>query len=312
MAIIPIPEDKEYYVVESLRVTRRTLTDAKIYHDKLKGLRGMMTIELEALTPVFVGTGDYEYDEDGIYQPFAQREGRLIIPGASLKGVIRSYAEALSPSCEAGKRSEGRKCDDKNLCICCSIFGCLGFMGRISFFDAELVKPVSSEELLNIELRWGQRNRDWGGRRFYPHHSPDYWLVESGGEWVETVKTETKFRFNLNFQNLEPLEIGLILLAMGLSPQHPFDLKLGGGKNRGLGSVRFSVTEPIKLFPTPKDAYQSFSARPKDKQMACWGEKAVQAYLSSCSQKVREIIEELIGNFGKLNDEQNEEGASNE
>jgi CRISPR/Cas system CSM-associated protein Csm3 (group 7 of RAMP superfamily) len=99
---------------------------------------------------------------------------------------------------------------------------------------------------------------------------------------------------------------------MGLSSEHPFDLKLGGGKNRGLGSIRFSVTEPIKLFPTPKAAYQSFSSSPEEKQIDDWGKEATQAYRSSCSTAEGERIKELITDFGRLNDEENEEGAPND
>lgn len=57
---------------------------------------------------------------------------------------------------------------------------------------------------------------------------------------------------------------------------------------------------------------QSFRPSPEEKQIDNWGKEATQAYRSSCSTAEGERIKELITDFGRLSDEQNEGGASNE
>jgi len=235
------------------------------------------------LTPVFIGTGDYELDAQGIYQPFFRRLSRIIIPGTSVKGVVRSYAEALSPSCEAAR------CSGDNLCICCAIFGTLGFQGRITFLDGELQEPNSvNTQILCVETRW-EPILD-GGRKFYMKDDPQKWITKPpSGERLETVGGAVNFTCDLHFQSLTRREIGLLLFAMGLSPGHRFNLKLGGGKNRGLGSVRFSILGKIRL-TNNDNSYTSFAEDVQEKEMDDWGNACVEEYLQSLSEQNREEI----------------------
>jgi len=236
-----------------------------------------MAISLRCISKVYVGIGGYELDDKGIYQPFARRGDQPIIPGTCIKGVIRTYAEALSPSCEAGRCRE---------CICCSIFGTLGFQGRVSFCDTQPVNPQGVTEISSIGVRWQGRLED--GRRFYFHSKPSSSrpidprkgqpLPE---ERVEVVREGTEFHLEALFENFSKEEMGLLLLAMGVSPDHRFDLKLGGGKNRRLGSVQFEV-ESIQLL-SPEATYAAFEPdldRGLEVSLTDWGREAVEAYLS--------------------------------
>ncbi len=95
-------EPKEYYTVQIIPTAKEQLSDD---HDILSSLKGKIELHIEALTPIFVGTGDYEIHQGLIYQPFSRRNEKVVIPGTSIKGVARAYAEALSPSCEVPFRS---------------------------------------------------------------------------------------------------------------------------------------------------------------------------------------------------------------
>lgn len=275
----------EYYVVKTISKNKkpdRELLSEEACHDSFKRLTGHMRLFLKAVKPLFVGSGEYEFDNQCIYLPFTRRAGKLIIPGSSLKGFIRSYTEALSPSCFGGECQEGR------LCPCCGIFGAKDYMGRVSFLDAQPSGEYSTE-IVEIKIRWGRSNRDRGGRRLYYHG--DVWEAEKDtGERVEVVPSETQFHFNLLFKNLAEWELGLLILAMGISPKYRFDLKMGGGKNRGLGSIRFELSE-IQARQS-KDSFSSFHIQTK----SCQVDKLIESYFKKFPQ-YKDDIEQLIKDF---------------
>jgi len=74
-------------------------------HERILGdgyASGRLTYDLRALTPVFVASGSYALGKDVGHQdtPVVRAcyrvKGVPAIPGSSLKGVIRSIAEAVS------------------------------------------------------------------------------------------------------------------------------------------------------------------------------------------------------------------------
>ncbi|MEM2913991.1 MAG: RAMP superfamily CRISPR-associated protein [Candidatus Bathyarchaeia archaeon] len=287
----------EYYSIDIIKRQPREIP-SNAYHNRFEGWWGKMTLEIKAVSKVFVGTGNYELDKEGIYHPFARigapPHRKLVIPGTTIKGVVRTYAEALSPSCEGGECKE---------CFCCSIFGALGFQGRITFCDTMPIDPKSVHLIkYNMSVRWSGGFKE--GRRFYYHEkpaSPQILNPRTGKpfpkERVETVLEGTYFISALFFENLNQEEIGLLLLAMGLSPNHRFNLKLGGGKNRRLGSVRFGLSSGIQL--ASSNAYNSFSLTYDTKQMKDWGKEVVEAYLNSLPNEKRSLVLESIQAFQK-------------
>ncbi|RLD96253.1 MAG: hypothetical protein DRI93_01365 [Aquificota bacterium] len=272
---------REYYVVDAIPKKPRKLP-REAYHDSFRELTGQMRLSLQAITPLYVGSGGYEFDSEGIYLPFARRSSELIIPGSSLKGVIRSYAEALSPSCFGGE------CQGETFCPCCAIFGAKDYSGRVSCLDAEPSDEYSTKTV-EIKVRWGKKNRDRRGRRLYYHG--DIWEAEKDtGERVEVVPAGTQFHFDLLFKNLAEWELGLLILAMGLSPQHRFELKMGGGKNRGLGSIRFELSE-IQARQS-KNSFSSFHIQTESLQV----DKLVKIYFKKFP-RYEEDIKQLIRDF---------------
>jgi len=263
----------------------------------MRDLCGMLSIWIEAKTPLYVGTGGYELDNNGIYLPFTCRGDQLIIPGSTIKGVVRSYAEALSFSCEGGK------CKGENLCQCCSLFGSKNFSGRLLFTDTEPVDPKTVNlKIYNITPRWGGKNKDYGGRRFYPHSYQypnrsveEKWLARDG-ERIEAVKQDTKFKFDLHFHNLSESELGLLILGMGMADGYEFELKMGGAKNRGLGSVKLSPADKVKL-KKYKNLYTSFKPNYEEKDIKKWSKTLVDSYLNEVEESAKNIIIELVKIF---------------
>lgn len=98
---------------------------------------GKLGLKITVLSPLHIGGGLQDYDADGnVIKKQMRRNGQVILPGSSLKGAVRSVAEAVSYSCAVklpGKVLDlqralpaGNKqpCQSAGrLCMACYIFG---------------------------------------------------------------------------------------------------------------------------------------------------------------------------------------------
>jgi hypothetical protein len=231
-------------------------------------LSGTLELTLHTLTPVHVGSGysDFIKADDQEYLAALQaskpvREDdttcrRYLIPGSSIKGAVRSIVEAITRSCIriTQDRTQGRHrpyipqgysgCMSVNdLCIACRLFGAQDYQGHVSFEDA--VAPKGSLVSLRTPLLWTPARGGRGlpprylqgnqarGRKFYRHARP-----ASGADPRACIKSDAELPLRIHFLNLSEAELGVLLTALGQHPDHPFPIKLGGGKPVGLGSVQ--------------------------------------------------------------------------
>jgi len=228
---------------------------------------GNLTLVLETLTPLFVASGRYELSEDLTFSKGAIARGcyriggQPTIPAASLKGCVRSVAEAVSPShvsltkvdiprhlkdtgqCRAGDRS----------CPACALFGTGGTKAHISLVRFEDALPAGEAKTslrslipLHAPQASGQRLPPayvdkYGvqkGRKFYFHNMP---ADGSEGDRCEVVQEKTLFMARMSFINLEGPLLGVLFFALSLDGT--FRLKLGGGKPLGFGSIALTAIE---------------------------------------------------------------------
>ena len=179
-------------------------------HERFRGYSGSLTVKLKTLTRLFIPDRrkDSTRREDveikpGVikqhphYDKFLENEhGDKIIPGSSLKGMLRSVAETLSNSCfaldtgEFGKHHHGHCTllpDETGLCICCRIFGYVpaeaksaqakdgetakALRGRVTFYDAILQPPPEGKTYLEQKAE-GYRLKELLTPR--PHHEAFY------------------------------------------------------------------------------------------------------------------------------------------
>ena len=275
-------------------------------HERYQGSTGFLDLALTAKTPLLIGSGDVEIgpgSHTGIYQTFARSRGEVVIPGSSFKGVLRSYAEALSPSCLGGQ------CRVGTLCPACSIFGAPSCASRVVVFD--LWAGPCRTSLLDIEARWPPGAGRQDERKFY-HHLAE---VRPGDERVEVVAAGTRFRGvgggtepaestpALAFRNLEDWELGLVFLALGLSPDYRFLLKVGGGKAQGLGSARVEVARV-----TVRRAEHGDAGHRREDRLEEYGAALVGSYLEYAQDHwgttprgvtVRDLIESIARQFAQ-------------
>jgi CRISPR/Cas system CSM-associated protein Csm3 (group 7 of RAMP superfamily) len=184
-------------------------------------LTGRLVLELEVITPLHIGSGSYRLIDGQLVQAFLRRGETPVIPGSSLKGAVRSLAEAASRSClpqppgkncsrlqNAFPHGSRTPCSAKAACITCRLFGFVqgkkGYRGRVVFGEftpcGEAKLAVEKLPALEQPFRDYPRkpeNRGCGNERLYycrfyeavacngPAHCPDC----TKGEWLEWQKS---------------------------------------------------------------------------------------------------------------------------
>ncbi|WP_437743781.1 RAMP superfamily CRISPR-associated protein [Sorangium sp. So ce1504] len=204
-----------------------------------------------------------------------------VIPGSSLKGMLRSMAEMVGGGCislSGSLYSRGiydyspaeephgfAPCDDMGrLCITCRMFGALirraawkglvepgegQWLGsgapRKKSFDVIVGQPKPSHHAFYV------KNRKVRGRKAYYHH-PDKIMVSVSAQQatygarqtiqVRALEPGQAYDFSVRHEGLDPRAYALLLYALFL--EEGLSHKLGWGKPMGFGSVKI---EPLAI-----------------------------------------------------------------
>jgi len=280
-------------------------------HDSYKEdtVSGTLRGEIRALSPVHVASGTLEMQSDPkapLYKAHVRSGGRVVIPGSTLKGVVRSIVEAISASCVRITRARRNDlprgtqgCRDKeNLCVACRMFGSLGYQGQVRFTDAAL-REKQRTALARVPSLYAPRTRAGGvyvergqikGRKFYRHGQP-----ATGNVPAEVCPTRSIFDFTLHFDNLSSAQLGLLLTGLGVG-EPPLRLKLGGGKPTCYGSVRFSLTD-LEIFEDMRAVYSDYDTAQATSSDPADHLSAAQAVIRS--ERLRELAELLKVDTGR-------------
>jgi CRISPR-associated RAMP protein (TIGR02581 family) len=210
----------------------------------LKKLLNQATIELtiEAQGPLLIKSGiEGGADPSVPDMQFVRTRGSVYIPGSSLKGLFRSYAEKIARTVGArccnpfddtfcGKKANDAKVstgtaiysNGNYACRICQLFGSTAMASRIKFNDAY---PLNGQNP-QTETRTGVAiDRVLGS---VAHGPFDFEVV-----------TKAKFTTTIHLRNFELWQLGLLALVLrdleeGLIP-------IGFGKSRGLGEMKATV-----------------------------------------------------------------------
>jgi CRISPR-associated RAMP protein (TIGR02581 family) len=210
-------------------------------------LRGMV----ETATPLHIGLGRSQGVTGSDLPVLLDIWERPVIPGSSFKGALRSQVEALvrglgdaAPlwSCDV---ITGRYCVERTLwrernrgaeilrrsCHVCLLFGGPHVAGKLSVAD---LMVDSDWDPRMIQVRDGVSiNRDT-------------LTAESRRKFdFEVVPPGVRFHLSLMLDNPEDYEIGLLLRTLALFNEG-FAF-LGGQSSRGMGRVRISVEEIVRV-----------------------------------------------------------------
>jgi CRISPR/Cas system CSM-associated protein Csm3 (group 7 of RAMP superfamily) len=261
---------------------RRTPT----WHEKFSGHSGLLYCEMQTETPIFVaeqlnaGPANVHKRLKFITHKVTRQP---FIPGSSLKGVIRSVAEAAGNSCmilfrgdyldKQVNRSfnflnivpkEFLACRNRQqLCITCRLFGTIadrqGYLGNVNISDA-LARDIKSRERIILAPLQNPKPRheafyrpdnSFPGRKFYYHGKTILTAREETPYNSSAQPVEGTFDFTVSYSNLEDDELNLLIYSLVLEPQMRH--KIGMGKPLGLGSVQIRISKAELL--KPQDRY---------------------------------------------------------
>jgi CRISPR/Cas system CSM-associated protein Csm3 (group 7 of RAMP superfamily) len=275
-------------------------------HEEYSGQSGTLDCTLTALTPLLVkGSDTGRGDRRQPYYPLENSRYTPIIPGTSLKGMVRSVFEVLTNSC-VGLAADGKrlipcshsKCEGRNsLCPACRAFGFLGsegvHRGLINIGQASLQGDASRRSpALHLPALYGPNvtlekhgrkvvneryygsEDDPNGRKFYLHHrayDDGFPHAAQKRDYVEPLEEGAEFAFEVTFENLSPSLLSALVATLTLSD----DAKTGSGT----AAVRHKLgygkptglgsvdidIERAALEPSPEARYQEFGATPEEK-----------------------------------------------
>jgi CRISPR/Cas system CMR subunit Cmr4 (Cas7 group RAMP superfamily) len=159
---------------------------------------------------------------------------RLVVPGSSVKGAVRAIVEALTPSCE--RTGSGACGNPRNLCPACALLGAPGWRATVAFGDLRPVQGSYRVPAVRIAQRYSHRRAPAHGRRLY-RRVPESPLPEER-EVLLVLERGSELKGELVVEGASGEGLGILMVALGLRPFGLPYLRLGGGKNRGLGIVR--------------------------------------------------------------------------
>jgi len=247
-------------------------------HDQFTGLSGRLACQITAETHIFVPAYRSESSARGkLHEQLRfcrDRGNHHFIPGTSIKGVLRSVAEAVSGSCfiydnlsyerntiRYNLPSGYNHCTDvHHLCPACRMFGFLNrrevFSGLVAISDAKAIEETFQTDTFTLAVLSTPKphhrafyastptGRDARGRKFYYHHLPGNVkprsIKDGQNKTVEAARPGASFIFDIEYANLTNAELALLLYAVALEPEMRH--KLGMGKPIGLGSVHIEIT----------------------------------------------------------------------
>ncbi len=254
-----------------------------------RGLSGRLVCRLTAKTPLFVYDPAFARLSGNSHEEatFPVRRGRAIIPGSSLKGVVRSVAEAAEPCCftlfDGFYRGRGitngkvldaelpagyAHCSSvRELCPACRLFGSMlrdmSFAGKVYFSDAvaeacdftlgeSITLDVLSAPKPEARPRFYTQSdgRTVRGRKFYRHRLNGV-LSRDGNRKDHQNKTVQPVNpgavFTFEVEYTDVRTEELRLLLFALVLEPGLWHKVGMGKPIGLGSTHIEITSWMTL-----------------------------------------------------------------
>lgn len=236
--------------------------------------RAVLRIRIDTVTPLRIGAGDIGLDPSGADLTCVRtRHGThgttVYIPGSSLKGVVRSTAEASvrgqrlaggvlgacddpldnkdkDKSCGARYQNDSRTPTHtihKDHCLACRLFGSQSIKGRASVRD---LFPWSDDPRAADKLAPGGGNHTSANRLELRHSvSIDRILgsVKNGPFDQELVPAGVSFFGDIALENYQVWQLGL--LAEAFDQLNSGITQLGSSKSRGLGVATVTIEQII-------------------------------------------------------------------
>ena len=240
--------------------TPRIYLEENKYVDKSAAKNsGYIDLKILTVSNLAVGNGMFSKDKVGLYKDIMTNGEYPIIPGSSLKGAVRHIANIVSDGCikaKSGRKyvidvpNANLKCDVKNKCIICDMFGMMKVKSKLTFSDA--VSKSAKTKVFNVNCQHspkltvakycnvekGPRNNvgKLKGYKLYCNKVKKYDAYKKIR--IKAILPGAEFNTRIFFNDLTDKELELLCFALGCTKT--FNLKLGGFKNEGYGRVEIS------------------------------------------------------------------------
>ncbi|RCX13508.1 CRISPR/Cas system CSM-associated protein Csm3 (group 7 of RAMP superfamily) [Anaerobacterium chartisolvens] len=208
-------------------------------------LNGRIRLEITTQTPIFIGSGYEEIEEGELWKCFQRYGGSPVIPGSTLKGVMRTISQCVSYSCASVDRKRDLPFSTGMCnCIVCKTYGKMGLKGCVSFGEFVSQNAETGKVLIPIQMTPDISKREiyykgdkLRGIKLYRHG--DYRLLENAQVPVEAVMEGAVFKGELMFSGLHGRQLELLCYSLGLDGS--FIPKIGGNKAGFFGSCEISA-----------------------------------------------------------------------
>jgi CRISPR/Cas system CSM-associated protein Csm3 (group 7 of RAMP superfamily) len=260
-----------------------------IWHHRLVGsetqrlFSGQIEVDVYAETPLFIADPHTASPDPTKYAHSIQnKQGEYILPGSSLKGMLRCLVETLGNGCltlfdgqyERGRVNYWREVPDSfekcgnttSLCISCSIFGMLKertrgvFLGKVNIGDARAdsvyeyepiyTKPLMEPKPHHASFYLDPSGRHIAGRKYYFHHSPDLEPLTEDRLIYFSGKPANRYIQPLDYDTRFHFRIDFTnleadefgALLLAIALEENMRHKIGYAKPLGLGSIQLTPT----------------------------------------------------------------------
>ncbi|WP_051328111.1 type III CRISPR-associated RAMP protein Csx7 [Desulfatirhabdium butyrativorans] len=257
--------------------------------------RASIGLRIRPIDPILIKSGVPTVSGSDMTFVTTYRFGEPVpyLPGSSLKGVIRSYAETICrslrsdpppvclPYVKPGEESDGearqascglrieKYLKDQDVdaipsadayrlyCPACRIFGAHQFIGRFATADAYLINPNSRGAFLSERRDGVAIDRLTGG-------------AAGGAKYDLEVLTKGEFETTIELQNFERWQLGL--LGLVLRDMSDGLVRIGMGKSRGLGRIQVELDRfDIVSYGHPMTRLQGLAGRCTDAEVSRYG-----------------------------------------
>lgn len=271
-----MPQGKDYWNPYRLVPARESVERSAPWTDeRFRGHSGVIQCTIENLTPLFIGAQSH-----GSNHPPLLRENKYrVIPGSSLKGMLRSLAEIVGGGCfvvsndkDSAKIPKSpvpagmKRCEHiDRLCIACRMFGAMerGSNARVHKGKVFIGDAIVREETLNRKLfqvllaNSGVRHKafyrspgtgelDGKSRKLYFHQpkrkdsTPPIPSNLSDRAWtIDALLPGHHFDFEVQFTSLTDDELSLLLYILHL--EEHVDVVIGEKKIGLKGPMRHKI-----------------------------------------------------------------------
>ncbi len=246
---------------------------------------GHLDVEIIAETPIFIcDPKNPPRDSQHLAHSTRNSAGKYIIPGTSLKGMLRSVVETAGNGCltlfdgkyewdkttqkfkvnyEKKVPDEFKHCEhNTHLCIACRIFGMLSpqgsdvFLGKVNIGDAvaeaqnvKLHQPIYIDGLMgpkphHTAFYLDKATTHIAGRKFYFHHLEPHTMPDPTPRNRYIQPLDKDTQFRFRLDFTALEADELGALLFAIALEKQMRHKIGYGKPLGLGSV---YLEPVQM-----------------------------------------------------------------